>query len=661
MNDKSRVLSRLSEDCRQAFLNGSPIIYILSDEISLIDALLDQDVVTPLYFRLPDQSIVFGREYKRELRKIYDAVRDLWNRDFLSFEELYETCGVPTDRLKRYLDRIVEKNDTGVSRKTLLEGYETGVLLPEDKRTNCYYYVKTPSGPLTKFVEEAKISPVIQIVWNFEPTHSALQYLSEYVVSYEKSPANSVYRNSTLLLCSGEYRLPEDMQGYVAVIEVEMPGDMEISEIIQDEITACGGVSVASREYLNALVTALKGYNETGIRKLLRGIMMRYGNDISKSNALQDIRNDKKRLLHKYEVLELEEADEDTVRVGGQEVLLNWMRRQEDCLKNPRERYDVWGLSAAKGVLVCGIPGTGKSLAARQASLESELDLPLLKMDMSTLMNRNLGGSEENMRKALRLAQAMAPCILWIEELEKGFAGAGGTSRGDSGTFKRMFGTFLTWMQDNKAPVFLYATSNDVSELPQELLRNGRFDALFGTMMPTRCECMDIFKKTLTGMHNRVERAICSGVDVAPLFEMEALSDKALGQYVNLSIEKGRRKFMTGADIYVLANTALRIIKEQTGERKNSIGMLQMKRAIDLAYDEVRTYGEGRSNLIHIAKTYVRLLENKFLPASATPLLTLEEIRESLKKDGDRRLTVRADGYDGLLKEVILEHMDSGM
>ncbi len=659
MNDKNRVLGRLCEDCRQAFLNDSPIIYILSDEISLIDALLEQDVVTPLYFRLSDRSIVFGREYKRELQRAYEAVKGLWNRDMISFEELEKKSGVSADRLQIYLKSIAEKNQSGFLRKNLMEGYETGMLLP--KETNCSYYVKNPPGQLTARIKEAKISPVIQVVWNFEPSHSALQYVSEYVVSYEKSPANSVYRNSTLLLCSSEYRLPEDMQGYVSVIEVEMPGDMEIGEIIRDEIAACGGVQMATREHLNTLVTAFKGYNETGIRKLLRGIMMRYGNDINRSNALQDIRNDKKRLIHKYEVLELEEADEDTVRVGGQEALLNWMRRQADCLKNPRERYDIWGLSAAKGVLVCGIPGTGKSLAAKQASLESELDLPLLKMDMSTLMNRNLGGSEENLRKALRLAQAMSPCILWIEELEKGFAGAGGASRGDSGTFKRMFGTFLTWMQDNKAPVFLYATSNDVSELPQELLRNGRFDALFGTTMPTAGECMDIFKKTLTGMHNRVERAICSGVDVMPLFEMEALSDKALEQYVNLSIEKGRRKFMTGADIYVIVNTALRLLKEQNGERRHSIGMLEMKKAVDLAYEEVRTYGEGRNNLTYIAKTYVRLLENKFLPASASPLLTMREIRERMKEDKGRRSLVSTAGYDALLREVILAHMDFGM
>lgn len=118
---------------------------------------------------------------------------------------------------------------------------------------------------------------------------------------------------------------------------------------------------------------------------------------------------------------------------------------------------------------------------------------------------------------------------------------------------------------------------------------------------------------------------------------------------------------MTGADIYVIVNTALRLLKEQNGERRHSIGMLEMKKAVDLAYEEVRTYGEGRNNLTYIAKTYVRLLENKFLPASASPLLTMREIRERMKEDKGRRSLVSTAGYDALLREVILAHMDFGM
>ena len=152
---------------------------------------------------------------------------------------------------------------------------------------------------------------------------------------------------------------------------------------------------------------------------------------------------------------------------------------------------ETYGLQAPKGILLCGIPGCGKSLAAKLTA--QTLDLPLLQMDMGNLMGGIQGQSEENMRKALGFAEAMAPCVLWIDELEKGFSGAKSSGNSDGGTFKRMFGTLLNWMQENMKPCFIFATANDIGGLPKELFRSGRFDELFAVYLPTAQECADIF------------------------------------------------------------------------------------------------------------------------------------------------------------------------
>jgi SpoVK/Ycf46/Vps4 family AAA+-type ATPase len=329
-------------------------------------------------------------------------------------------------------------------------------------------------------------------------------------------------------------------------------------------------------------------------------------------------------------------------------------------------------------VLVCGIPGTGKSLAAKQAAMASELDLPLLKMDTGSLMDSYIGASEGKMRAALKLAAAMSPCILWVDELEKGFAGAKkGGQDGDSGTFKRMFGTFLTWLQDNKSPVFIYATSNDVSEMPKEFLRNGRFDALYGTFMPTSSECIAVFRNTLTKMKERVDKAIEEGSGKKPLFDGDVIDDKLLGECVDLCIKNGRRKFITGADIYVIVNTAVNKLKEKNEQRTESISKIQFKNAVDTALNEVRTYGEGVSNLNNIAETYVSLLMDKFLAASSNNLIKEDALNFDVlegetdyddndsndnkdKKDiiDKSKLAVQDNEYDNLLLDIIVKRIN---
>ncbi|MCK5686937.1 AAA family ATPase, partial [bacterium] len=173
----------------------------------------------------------------------------------------------------------------------------------------------------------------------------------------------------------------------------------------------------------------------------------------------------------------------------GLDNLKDWLKKRGRGFDKSAKEF---GLETPKGILLLGIPGTGKSLTAK--AIGSEWQFPLLRLDMGKIFGGIVGESEENIRGALNIAEAIAPSILWIDEIEKGFAGAGGSGGSDSGVTKRIFGTFITWMQEKTNPVFIIATANSIENLPPELLRKGRFDEIFFVDLPTRNEIETIFK-----------------------------------------------------------------------------------------------------------------------------------------------------------------------
>jgi SpoVK/Ycf46/Vps4 family AAA+-type ATPase len=169
--------------------------------------------------------------------------------------------------------------------------------------------------------------------------------------------------------------------------------------------------------------------------------------------------------------------------IGGLELLKGWLLKRRDAFGHEAK---VYGLPAPKGLLIVGIPGTGKSLTAKATA--SVFQRPLLKLDAGRLFAGLVGQSEANLRTVIATVEAIAPCVLWIDELEKGFSGSRSSGATDGGTSARVFGSFLSWLQDRKAPVFVVATANDVTQLPPELLRKGRFDELFFVDLPNQQE-----------------------------------------------------------------------------------------------------------------------------------------------------------------------------
>ena len=208
-------------------------------------------------------------------------------------------------------------------------------------------------------------------------------------------------------------------------------------------------------------------------------------------NDLNIILSEKMQVIKKTGILEFINTDIKITDVGGLENLKNWLNKRNNSWSESAKKYC---LPAPKGVLITGVPGCGKSLTAK--AMSAAWQLPLLKLDFGKIFSGIVGSSEENMRKAIKTAEAVAPSILWVDEIEKSLSGL--NSNGDSGTSSRIFGTFLTWMQEKTAPVFVIATANNINSLPAELLRKGRFDEIFFVDLPTLRERKEIFKLHLS-------------------------------------------------------------------------------------------------------------------------------------------------------------------
>jgi SpoVK/Ycf46/Vps4 family AAA+-type ATPase len=202
---------------------------------------------------------------------------------------------------------------------------------------------------------------------------------------------------------------------------------------------------------------------------------------------------EKQQIIRKSGLLEYYATNETFTHVGGMTVLKDWLDKRAVAFTVEARAF---GLSAPKGILMLGVQGCGKSLCAKAVS--NLWQLPLLRFDMGRMFGSLVGSSEENVRRAIAVAESVAPAILWVDEIDKAFAGSQGSGATDGGTTARVFGTFLTWLSEKSAPVFVVATANDISQLPPELLRKGRLDEIFFVDLPSRDERLEVFRIHLT-------------------------------------------------------------------------------------------------------------------------------------------------------------------
>ena len=300
------------------------------------------------------------------------------------------------------------------------------------------------------------------------------------------------FRKNVIFLAS-ELLIPESMQKEISIIDMPLPGLDEIKQKLNRMISQNNQINTAEldEEIKEKLCKAALGLTLQEAENAFALSMVNDGKiDI---NDLPVILSEKMQVIKKTGILEFINTDIKISDVGGLENLKNWLNKRNNSWSEAAKKYC---LPAPKGVLITGVPGCGKSLTAK--AMSAAWQLPLLKLDFGKIFSGLVGSSEENMRKAIKTAEAVAPSILWVDEIEKSLSGVNSSSNGDSGVSTRIFGTFLTWMQEKTAPVFVIATANNISGLPAELLRKGRFDEIFFVDLPTHRERKEIFKLHLT-------------------------------------------------------------------------------------------------------------------------------------------------------------------
>ena len=290
--------------------------------------------------------------------------------------------------------------------------------------------------------------------------------------------------DTVIVIVSSIVKIPKELEKFITIVELEYPTQDEIKKQIgrfseeQD--------SPISDSLLEEMSISFKGLTEFEIESLLATALAQNG--MFTRQDLNLIFEQKQQMIMKSGILEMIPLKERPDDIGGLESLKTWLRRKAKVYKSINKAMD-FGVDMPKGVLIAGVPGCGKSLAAKVTA--QLFEVPLLRLDMGKIMGKYVGESEENMRKAISLAEAISPCVLWIDELEKAFAGIDGSG---SEVTVRLFGTFLTWMQEKTSPAFVIATANDITKLPPELMRKGRFDEIFYVGLPNRKERKKIFE-----------------------------------------------------------------------------------------------------------------------------------------------------------------------
>jgi SpoVK/Ycf46/Vps4 family AAA+-type ATPase len=326
-------------------------------------------------------------------------------------------------------------------------------------------------------------------------------YLNDPVVVRKLRDAAHALKTSrkNILFLSPVLKVPTELEKEIAVIDYKLPDKKEIREIITKitkTLDDAGDLDILKTpEKLDKIVEAALGLTAEEAENVFAKSLVQQGQfDIS------IVLSEKEQIIRKSGVLEYYHASENMQEVGGLDELKSWLTKRGKAF-TPKARE--FGLPEPRGILLLGIPGCGKSLTAK--AIAGMWQLPLLKLDVGKVFSSYVGSSEENVRRAIQTAESIAPSILWLDEMEKGFSGLGSSGMTDGGTTARVFGTFLTWLQEKTTPVFVVATSNNVSQLPPELLRKGRFDEIFYVDLPSKEERQEILKIHLEKRNRKTE------------------------------------------------------------------------------------------------------------------------------------------------------------
>ncbi len=404
-----------------------------------------------------------------------------FNRDFeLLLRARYPLIYVPTREEERLESVIVQAAKSSGDRAVYIWDFVDGY---QGNPNDAGFGRRNPLQAL-EFVEKLPASaPAIFILRDFH------RFLEDVAVSRKlrNLGRNLKSQPKNIVIVSVQLNIPEDLSDFVTVLEFPLPGAGEIKSEIE-RLLAATGQNLEGR-ILDEIVRDCQGLSIERIRRVLAKAIAIHGD--LQADDLDLILEEKRQIIRQTQILDFYPARERISDIGGLDNLKDWLLRRGGAFS---ERARQYGLPHPRGLLLVGIQGTGKSLTAK--AIAHHWHLPLLRLDVGRLFGGLVGESESRTRQMIQLAEALAPCVLWIDEIDKAFGGYDG--RGDAGTTSRVFGTFITWLAEKSSPVFVVATANNIQALPAEMLRKGRFDEVFFVGLPSQEERRSIFSVHLS-------------------------------------------------------------------------------------------------------------------------------------------------------------------
>ncbi|MDR3460274.1 MAG: AAA family ATPase [Verrucomicrobiae bacterium] len=439
---------------------------------------------------------------------------------------------------------------------------------------------KDPLMALEQVIEQ--VEPAIFIFKDFHPfltknNFAIIRKLKEIALHLKNS-------FKTIVLISPTMEIPTELEKEVTVLNYPLPTRDDLSELLDkiiEDVRQFKQVKIelddAGRErLLQAALGLTLGEAENVFAKIIVKDERLSGEDVNEVFA------EKQQIIRKSGLLEYYATSESFDNVGGLAVLKDWLNKRAAAFSKEAREF---GLPAPKGILMLGVQGCGKSLCAK--AVANQWQLPLLRFDMGRMFGSLVGSSEENVRRAIAVAESVAPAILWVDEIDKAFAGSQGSGATDGGTTARVFGTFLTWLSEKTAPVFVVATANDISQLPPELLRKGRLDEIFFVDLPSHEECKEIFRIHLKHHGRPLEN-----------FDLEALAKAS--------------KDFSGAEIQEAINSALYDAFYSKGDITTESILVTLSQTVPLAktmdeqINRLRNWAEGRARNASIPRELLK-------------------------------------------------------
>ncbi len=450
----------------------------------------------------------------------------------------------------KYVDEMLMEIVNPKDGTTKILNLNTQQIAEFDPARGCIYFdskAEDPEGQSIGTIQDFikvqinldKVTAQISIIKSCEESlsrdNSVVTLLATYASKYEGGDYNHL---STIILVSSDpiEKLPRTLLDVVKVIEIKAPSFKEIANIV-------AGIPISRQfEYVEESIRVelsrnLQGLCLADIRQILRSCLIRTGGRLSRQTIALAL-EEKKQIVRKSGIIEVIDTDEKLDNIGGLENLIEEIQHKKVIFEHlSLAQSKKASVPLPKGVLIIGMPGCGKSMIAK--AIASEFNVALLRLDVNRLMGKYVGESESNLRRALDTAEAAHPCVLWIDEIEKAFAG---TEGGNNDIILRLMGHFLTWMQERKSTVYVVATANDT--LKPELMRKGRFDDVYFVDFPDQKEAESILRKSI----NRYSSA--------NLYDWSEIDNKAIKEIVESFYVENCRGF-SGAEISALVGSVV--------------------------------------------------------------------------------------------------------